>query len=193
MKSAQHTLRIIGGQWRGRKLAIPEVEGLRPTGDRIRETLFNWLQGDLVDAHCLDLYTGSGALGFEALSRGAAQVTLLEKNPRAAAQLRKHSTSLSAQHAEIIETDTLNWLANCPLEMNSIDIVFIDPPFQEDLWAQTIEALVASKILKDNSLIYIESDKHTDFQTPSHWQCYRDKKAGAIRYQLFISINPVSK
>lgn len=186
MKKNAHDLRLIGGQWRGRKLAIAPVEGLRPTGDRIRETLFNWLQTDIVDAHCLDLYAGSGALGLEALSRGAAQVTLLEKNRSAVTQLRQHKATLSADRANIIEADTLNWLARCPLEANSIDIVFMDPPFQADLWAQSIEHLLASQVLKNKSLIYIESEGKTPLAIPSHWQSYRDKQAGAVRYQLLI-------
>jgi 16S rRNA (guanine966-N2)-methyltransferase len=187
MSLSPHQLRIIGGLWRGRKLAIADIEGLRPTGDRIREPLFNLLMYDLVDSTCLDLFAGSGALGIECLSRGAGQVTLLEKHPSAAKQLRQHCQTLGATAGTVIECDTLSWLKNNNMAPNSVDIAFIDPPFTAKLWDQTIEGLQNSGLLKQGALIYIESPKRTLVNTPSHWQLHKEKRAGQISYRLFIN------
>jgi 16S rRNA (guanine966-N2)-methyltransferase len=178
-------LRIIGGQWRGRKLVIAEVDGLRPTGDRIRETLFNWLMGEIPDSHCLDLFSGSGALGLECLSRGAREVTLLEKHPTAIKQLGLHCQTLSAKNANVIETDALTWLASHTLAAQSIDIVFIDPPFSANIWQQTIAQLNQSGLLKEGALIYIETPKGVAIATPEHWFLHKEKHAGQVSYRLF--------
>jgi 16S rRNA (guanine966-N2)-methyltransferase len=185
MSQSAHQLRIIGGQWRGRKLAIADAAGLRPTGDRIRETLFNWLMHDLVDSTCLDLFAGSGALGIECLSRGAGQVTFLEKHSSAAKQLRQHCQTLGATAGTVIECDTLSWLKNTNLAANSVDIAFIDPPFTAQLWDQAIDLLQSSGLLKQGALIYIESPKDTLVSTPSNWQLHKEKRAGQISYRLF--------
>ena len=120
-------IRIIGGQWRGRKLPVPESAGLRPTTDRVRETLFNWLAADLPQARCLDCFAGSGALGIEALSRYAGHVTLVELEPQVARQLTGNLRTLNSSAGQVIQADTLRWLGT---PGQPYDIVFIDPPFR---------------------------------------------------------------
>ncbi len=183
--SAKHQLRIIGGQWRGRKLAIAEVKGLRPTGDRIRETVFNWLMHDITGACCLDLFAGSGALGFESLSRGASQVIMLEKHPLAAQKLAEHSNALQTNQATIIQQDSLQWLAQSNMKKAGVDIVFIDPPFVDNLWQTTINHLTNSQLLNERALIYIETPKAQALQIPTSWQLHRHKHSGQVTYQLF--------
>lgn len=177
-------LRIIGGSWRGRKLGFPDVEGLRPTGDRIRETLFNWLAPDITGARCLDLFAGSGALGLEALSRGAGESVLIEKHPLAAQSLVKNLTLLNAEKAQVINTDTLSFLSNA----NSVvpfDVVFIDPPFQQNLWQQTIDLLEQQKLLSEGCVIYVESGIEDQYEVPANWKLHRDKTTAKVRYRLF--------
>ncbi len=182
-KNSRNSLRIIGGRWRGRKLIFPEIEGLRPTGDRIRETLFNWLAAYLPESRCLDLFAGSGALGIEALSRGAANVTLLEKNSTAAAQLRTHLQNLNTHEGSVLTTDTLTWLNQAGTPM---DIVFIDPPFQANLWQKTFELLETHGWTSNNSAIYVESPRNLSLQTPANWQLHREKHTGQVSYRLFF-------
>lgn len=180
-------LRIIGGQWRGRKLSIAHVDGLRPTGDRIRETLFNWLMHDIVGSRCLDLFSGSGALGFEALSRGADSVVMIEKNREASALLKQHGKKLEAPQAHIIQADALAWLNNDndKSQNNCFDIVFIDPPFALNIWQQTIELLDERQILAKGAMIYIETPTETLLNIPQQWQLHREKRSGAVCYRLF--------
>ncbi len=186
-------LRIIGGAWRGRKLSFPAVDGLRPTGDRVRETLFNWLAPEIQGARCLDVFAGSGALGVEALSRGAGAVVMLERDAKAAAQLRINLSLLNAEHGKVIHGDALKFLQ----EGNSLHhnfaepyhIVFIDPPFQLQLWQQVIDALETGNWLADNATIYIESGREpayqTPYQIPANWQLHREKHAGNVSYRLY--------
>jgi 16S rRNA (guanine966-N2)-methyltransferase len=176
-------LRIIGGKWRGRKLAFPSIDGLRPTGDRIRETLFNWLTAELPGSHCLDLFAGSGALGLEALSRGASRVTLLEKDRNAAHQLQQHLITLESTDGEVIHSDSLTWLKQ---PASPVDIVFIDPPFQADLWQSVCEALESGDWLKSGSAIYIETPKDKPFSAPHNWQLHREKHSGQVSYRLYF-------
>ena len=180
-------LRIIGGKWRGRKLAIADVEGLRPTGDRIRETLFNWLQADISNARCLDLFAGAGALGLEALSRGAQSVTMIEYDATAAANLTAHCQLLEidSNACKLIKADAIRYLSNENISPGSIDIVFIDPPFAANLWQSVIDLLEQQSILADDALIYIESPKNRPITPPTHWHSHREKTAGDVRYQLF--------
>ncbi|MGS2718643.1 16S rRNA (guanine(966)-N(2))-methyltransferase RsmD [Eionea flava] len=190
-REGDQQLRIIGGQWRGRKLSIANVDGLRPTGDRIRETLFNWLTGYVANSHCLDLFAGSGALGFECLSRGAAQVTLLEKHPQAAAQLRQHQQQLSSeQNSDVIETDTLTWLNDKHHPSTPVDIVFLDPPFAGDLWDQAIKQLEENIALSNRAIIYIETPKNKVVAIPSHWLVLKEKTSGQVCYRLFQRNTP---
>ncbi len=126
-RKRQGSVRIIGGKWRGRRLPVRDLPGLRPSGDRSRETLFNWLQASVEGAVCVDLFAGSGALGLEAASRGAAEVVLVEKLRAAVSDLRAVLLALKADQVTVIESDALQWLGSCPPQ--SVDIAFIDPPF----------------------------------------------------------------
>lgn len=183
--SKKNQLRIISGQWRGRKLNIADIPGLRPTGDRIRETLFNWLMPYISDSHCLDLFAGSGALGLESLSRGARSATLVEKNKQAARQLEQHVKTLNAEGADIINHDTLLWLASNTLPKCSFNIVFIDPPFAEKLWHKTIAQLDQCGLLAADSLIYIESPKQEILNMDVNWTLLKEKISGDVSYRLY--------
>ena len=186
-------LRIIGGLWRGRKLSFPDADGLRPTGDRIRETLFNWLAPDIQGAHCLDAFAGSGALGLEALSRGAQSSLLLEKNFAAAQQLKSNLQLLQADNGRVEQVDSLHWLTQQPISQqptsqqpsHSFDIVFIDPPFALDLWGKIAAALEERNWLADDAVIYLEAPRDAQLQLPANWQLHRDKQAGQVSYRLY--------
>jgi len=178
-------LRIIAGSWRGRKLSIAEVEGLRPTPDRVRETIFNWLQPFIGGARCLDLFSGSGALGFEAASRGAEQVTLVELNRSAVKKLSENQTLLRAENCYIEHQSAQHFLASNTLKY---DIVFIDPPYNADLWTEIGRLLVGRETLIDGAHIYLECSSKGDLpKLPEHWQLIKDKKAGEVRYCLFLN------
>jgi 16S rRNA (guanine966-N2)-methyltransferase len=177
-------LRIIAGLWRGRKLSFPDVDGLRPTGDRIRETLFNWLAPEIQGARCLDLFAGSGALGIEALSRGAETSVLVERDTKAAAHLKANLEILKAEQGRVVNADVLGFLQKGNTDA-PYHIIFIDPPFQLKLWQTVIEALEAGNWLADNATIYIESGRDDEYQPPINWQLHRDKHAGAVSYRLF--------
>lgn len=180
--AGHHKLRIIGGRWRSRTLNFPVVDGLRPTGDRIRETLFNWLAPILPGSRCLDLFAGSGILGFEALSRGAAHCSLVEFNPAAARQLRANADQLQAQDAVIHQTDAREFLA--PPATESFDVVFIDPPFAENLW-QPVMARLDGGWLRKDALIYVEAPPDQSLNLPPAWQIHREKRAGQVCYRLY--------
>lgn len=181
-------LRIIGGQWRGRKLNFPSVEGLRPTGDRIRETLFNWLAPGMHGARCLDLFAGSGALGLEALSRGAATSVLVERDKIAATQLRTNLALLGADQGQVLHNDVLSMLKQGNPD-ERFDVVFIDPPFQQGLWQAVIDALENGGWLANEAAIYIESGRATLYEVPPGWLLHRDKQAGQVCYRLFYRAN----
>ncbi|MDQ2076672.1 16S rRNA (guanine(966)-N(2))-methyltransferase RsmD [Marinimicrobium sp. ABcell2] len=181
---AEKPLRIIGGRWRGRKLNFPAIEGLRPTGDRIRETLFNWLAPHLPGARCLDLFAGSGALGLEALSRGAGEVVLLEKSAPACEQLRSNLALLQAEGATLINEDSLQWLSRAD-PGPGFDVVFLDPPFEHNFWQASIEALHARGWLAPGAAIYVESGQDTPYEVPESWTLHRDKSAGQVCYRLY--------
>ncbi len=187
----QPGLRIIGGRLRGRRLPVADRPGLRPTGDRIRETLFNWLAPSIAGSRCLDCFAGSGALGFEALSRGAAEVLLMEQDPRVARQLQ-HNAELLRQvddggpplgRIDVVTDDTLRRLAEAPLR--PFDIVFLDPPFQAGLLADTCRRLGQGGWLAPNARVYLElgADQALPALPPS-WELTRDKRAGQVRYAL---------
>lgn len=183
LNKATNKLRIIGGRWGGRKLAFPDVDGLRPTPDRVRETLFNWLQAKLGGAHCLDLFAGSGALGFEAASRGAESVTLVENNIKAVQHLKDNIQLLTADACIVENITAQQFIAN---NAKQYDIVFLDPPYQADLWGEIATQLVNNAVLVDNALIYIECPSKQDLpDLPKQWQLIKDKKAGDVRYCLF--------
>lgn len=180
---AQGHIRIIGGQWRGRKLPVPDSAGLRPTTDRVRETLFNWLAPVMVDARCLDCFAGSGALGLEALSRYAAHATLLEMERPVAQQLEKNCRTLNASNARVVNTNTLSWLAQAG---EPFDVVFIDPPFRKGLLAQMLPLLESHGWLADEALIYIESETEGGAPAvPACWHLHREKIAGQVACRLY--------
>ncbi|MDP2516465.1 16S rRNA (guanine(966)-N(2))-methyltransferase RsmD [Photobacterium damselae subsp. piscicida] len=177
-------VRIISGQWRGRKLPVHDVEGLRPTTDRVKETLFNWLAQDIYQAKCLNLFAGSGSLSFEALSRGAESLTMIELDQKAAAQLKQNLTAIGATNATLHNTNSVNFLNQAGTPH---DLVFIDPPFRKDLIQQVIAALEANHWLSPNALIYIEAEKELgSIDVPPSWHLYREKTAGQVCYRLFI-------
>lgn len=187
MKKPNHAgsgqIRIIGGQWRGRKLPVPESPGLRPTTDRVRETLFNWLAPSIVDASCLDCFAGSGALGLEALSRYAANATLLEMERGVAQQLQKNLATLKASNAKVVNTNTLAFLAQAGAPH---DIVFVDPPFRKGQLEETLKLLENNGWLSDEALIYIESEVENGLPpVPMNWHVYREKVAGQVAYRLY--------
>ncbi|MCA6221301.1 16S rRNA (guanine(966)-N(2))-methyltransferase [Photorhabdus antumapuensis] len=181
-------IRIIGGKWRGRKLPVPNSPGLRPTTDRVRETLFNWLAPVIQEAHCLDCYAGSGALGLEALSRYAAQVTLIEYERNIAKQLSTNLDLLSAQNTEVINDSALTYLSQ---PGKPYDIVFLDPPFRKGMLAETIKLLEERNWLADESWIYVEAESESAAtDVPVNWQLHREKVAGQVAYRLYIRYLP---
>ncbi len=179
---ARGDLRIVGGRFRGRRLPIPSEVGLRPTSDRVRETLFNWLSPLIPGARCLDVFAGSGALGFEAASRGAAEVVLIEQSAAVVRQLQANVRQLGAEGIEIIRADALRWLERTG---RPFDIVFLDPPFAGGLWVAAIERLASRGWLKPGSRVYLEAPTGIGFpDLPSGWDLIRDKTAGQVRYGL---------
>ncbi|CCK08894.1 Methyltransferase [Cronobacter sakazakii 696] len=182
--SGSGQIRIIGGQWRGRKLPVPDSPGLRPTTDRVRETLFNWLAPYLVGARCLDCFAGSGALGLEALSRYAADATLLEMERGVAQQLQKNLATLKSSAAKVVNTNTLNFLNQ---NGEPHDIVFVDPPFRKGLLEETLNLLETRGWLAPQALIYVESEVENGLPTvPANWQLHREKVAGQVAYRLYL-------
>jgi 16S rRNA (guanine966-N2)-methyltransferase len=180
----ENTLRIIGGKWRGRKLRFPDVEGLRPTGDRLRETLFNWLAPIVVDAHCLDLFAGSGALGLEAVSRGAASATLIEQSKVASQTLLQHRQTLDGEgQIEVIQADALRWLEQTP--PRAFDLLFLDPPFNTSLLEAAIALLEKPGWLAPGARIYMESARQQVVSCPESWRQLRSIETGQVHCQLF--------
>lgn len=174
------TLRIIGGDWRGRRLEFPSSPNLRPTGDRIRETLFNWLAGEVGGSRCLDLFAGSGALGLEALSRGARHCTFLETSSAAIEGINAHLSLLNAvDRGRVINTNALSW------RDDPFDIVFVDPPFSENLAIDSLRHLINNQLLADSALIYLEVASTASLEDlPPALSIIRDKQSGAVRYLL---------
>ena len=178
-------LRIIGGQWRGRKLDFIAADGLRPTTDRVRETLFNWLAPDIHGARCLDLFAGSGALGLEALSRGATSADFVELDGATLKQIEKHLHTLEAgSRGRCHGMSAESYLDSAA---GPWDIVFIDPPFGLDLVGPGCHALDKRGLLIEGSLVYIETGaRETLPEVPPRWQLHREKRAGEVCYRLFI-------
>ncbi|CAN5320050.1 16S rRNA (guanine(966)-N(2))-methyltransferase RsmD [soil metagenome] len=182
-KASFGTLRIIGGQWRSRKVHFPTVSGLRPTADRVRETLFNWLDPVIKDSTCIDLYAGSGALGLEALSRGAKYVTFVEQDPLALTHIEKYLAQFQAiDQAKVIQA----YVPKSPLRLREkVDIAFIDPPFNQGLVESTCQWLIEQDLLNPEAYIYIEAEaKLSPLPIPSNWEIFRSKKAGNVGYHL---------
>ena len=180
-----NTLRIIAGQWRGRKLNFPDLEGLRPTPDRVRETLFNWLQPSIEGSRCLDLFSGSGALALEALSRGAGSATLIDSSKSVINQLRMNLDLLKAENAQIIQASAPLWLEQQLQQPRSFDLVFLDPPFRQGMLESCCELLEKGTLLKDQALIYIEVERELKtLPLPGNWQILRQKDSGQVSSYL---------
>ena len=175
-------LRIIGGRWRSRRLEFPDLPELRPTQNRVRETLFNWLAPRLPGARCLDLFAGSGALGIEALSRGAAEIVFVERRPTAIRALRENLAQLKAEGARVEPGEALTWLRQ---PGTPFEIVLLDPPFGQGLLESVCAALEAGGWLAETAWIYLEAEAAFPLLSlPAHWMPYREKKAGAVAYRL---------
>ena len=186
MKSAPRIehgkVRIIGGRWRGTRLSVPASPGLRPSGDRVRETLFNWLMPVLAGARVVDVFAGTGALGLEAVSRGAAHAALVERDAALAQSLRDTVARLSAQElVEIVQGDALAWLAR--QEPARFDLAFVDPPFDADLWQPTLAALLPK--LAQNAWLYVESPPGQAPTLPVQWTLHREGRTREVRYALY--------
>lgn len=180
--AAAGSIRIIGGRWRGTKLSVPDSPGLRPSSDRVRETLFNWLMPKLPGARALDLFAGTGALGLEAVSRGAAQAVLVERDPALARNLRDTVERLSArQDLQVVAQDALAWLASPPA--GAFDIAFLDPPFAEGLWEKALTALLP--VLASGAWIYVEAPADVVPPVPADWALHREGRTREVRFALY--------
>ena len=182
-RRAPGRVRIIAGSLRGSRLAVPDVPGLRPTPDRVRETLFNWLMPVIEGARCLDVFAGTGALGIEALSRGAAWVDFVESDPALARALGDNLARLKQAHASVRNADALSLLAVRPAW--AYDIVFLDPPFAAKLWSAAARALDANGWLAPHALVYVEAPFDAELDLPDGWSAQREARAGAVRHALY--------
>lgn len=174
-------VRIIGGTLRGSKLPVPDMPGLRPSGDRARETLFNWLQHEVAGKRVLDLFAGSGALGFEAASRGAAEVVLLERDGLLAQSLRDSARRLKTEAVRVEYADAMTWLARTP--EGRFDLAFLDPPFQANLWAAAARAL--TPWLAGAAWVYVEIARSAAFEPPAGWVLHRQGQTRDVRHLLY--------
>jgi 16S rRNA (guanine966-N2)-methyltransferase len=175
-------VRIIGGRWRNTRLDVPDAPGLRPTSDRVRETLFNWLQPALPGASVLDLFAGSGALGLEAVSRGAARAVLVERDPKLAAAVRAVAARLQGGEAvQVVQGDALAWLHAQPGA--GFDVAFIDPPFDANLWGGVLPALVPH--LAPRAWLYVEAPHQAQAAPPGEWDLHREGHTREVRYALY--------
>ncbi|WP_374604393.1 16S rRNA (guanine(966)-N(2))-methyltransferase RsmD [Arenimonas sp.] len=175
------SVRIIAGSLRGSKLPVPDRPGLRPTSDRVRETLFNWLQPALPGARVLDLFAGTGALGFEAASRGAGEVVLVERDPELARSLREQAARLKADRVRVVAEDALAWLGRSP--DLAFDLVFLDPPFAASLWQPAAAAL--APWLAPGALIYVECPRNVSPSLPAGWVLHREGQTRDVAYALY--------
>ena len=184
--------RIIAGKWRGRVLRFDDADGLRPTTDRIRETVFNWLQAYLPNSHCLDCFAGSGVLGFEAVSRGADEVIFLEQNKQTVNSLKENASMLAADEQRVVieHRDALSWLQSAKSDKNLasyFDLVFLDPPFHSDLLNESCRLLDDSGCLAKDAIIYVEHELNANVEIPESWICLKDKSSGQVSYKIFTS------
>lgn len=177
-------LRIIGGEWRSRVISFDDAPGLRPTPGRVRETLFNWLQADVPGSRCLDLFAGSGALGFEAASRGARQVLQVESNAKTCQKLKQNAMALKAEHVQVVHADVLTFLKDC--REGAFDLVFLDPPFGLGLVEPVCRQIAHSGLLQPYGKIYIETERNLKLTgMPGDWYLLKQKTAGDVSYGLF--------
>ena len=176
-----NTFRVIAGQWRGRRLEFPDVKGIRPTPDRVKETLFNWLAPIIPGAVCLDLFAGSGSLGLEALSRGAKEVVFVDQSKRVCAGIESNLQRLDASARAVVHPDTaMQYLKRCD---QAYDVVFLDPPFGQGLLAEVLSCLETGHLLTANALVYAESEQPLT-ELSAFWQLTRSKRASKVAYHL---------
>ena len=178
-----NSVRIIAGNWRGRRLPVADVPGLRPSGDRCRETLFNWLQPWIATSDCADLFAGTGALGFEAASRGAASVLMVEKHPRAQEVLLQDIDQLQAVQVKLHSGGAMSMIEG--IKPDSFDIVFVDPPFDSNLQGLVLERLDRIGCVRRGGFVYVESPAMKPVSPPGGWRVWRDQQLGEVRMQLF--------
>jgi len=180
---SRNSVRIIGGGWRGRRITFPDIPGLRPTPDRVRETLFNWLQQAIAGSRCLDLFAGSGALGLEALSRGAKELVFVEQAVAASRALQEQLGRLGgAGRARVVEMGAARYLRS---EAPPFDIVFLDPPFGRDALAEYVPLLDSGRWLAAGALVYLENERAAGAPAlPPHWELLKSKSAGEVGYHL---------
>ncbi|MBO9715470.1 MAG: 16S rRNA (guanine(966)-N(2))-methyltransferase RsmD [Pseudoxanthomonas sp.] len=177
------SVRIVGGRWRGTKLPVPDINGLRPTSDRVRETLFNWLQPVLPGSRVLDLFAGSGALGLESVSRGAAQAVLVERDPSQAAGLRAAVARLQAgDQVQVVQDDAVRWLGGQGIAP-PFDVVFLDPPFAAGLWQPALQALLPR--LAADGWLYLESPPDQVPEPPAGWTLHRQLRTAQAHAALY--------
>ena len=181
--SGRNRVRIIAGKWRSRIVHFPATAELRPTPDRVRETLFNWLGQRLDGLACLDLFAGSGALGFEALSRGARRVVMVESDRKVAQALRESARALDAAGVEVVNGDALAWLSRAD---ERFDVAFVDPPYASGLAPSALAALASR--LNPGARVYAESAQ--PLELPANWRVLREDRAGAVRYALYQLAEP---
>lgn len=182
------SIRIIGGEWRSRKLTVPEAPGLRPTPDRVRETLFNWLAPTIQGARVLDAFTGSGALFLEALSRGASTGVAIDANTDAVNNLRRNLAVLQCDDAEVLRVDSLQYLSSKTEQ--GFDIVLLDPPFHQDLLLSACQLLEDNNWLNKDAWIYTESEQApSSLGVPSTWRLHREKHTGQVHYTLWQKVS----
>ncbi len=190
-RAKSNSIRIIAGQWRGRKLPVLDSQGLRPTTDRVRETLFNWLMYELQGARCLDLYAGTGALGLESLSRGAKYVQFVELSASVASAIKQnlHSLKVPEEGAHVAINSANVFLNKPPTE--PFDVIFLDPPFDKGLLPEVIQRLAEPGWLSERAFVYVEQGvKEPELEVPLEWSLHRHSKAGQSRYCVY-SINAV--
>lgn len=184
-------VRIIGGRWRGRRLPVPPVEGLRPTPDRLRETLFNWLAPHLPGARCLDLFAGSGVLGLEAASRGAGEVVLVENHIACVKALQRSIELLDAVQVRLVKADALPWLAGA---QDPFDVVFLDPPYASDLLSRALVRLAERALLAPGALLFMEQTaRATPPPMPEGWTVHRESRAGQALGRLLRVASPAQQ
>ena len=176
-------VRITSGEWKNRNLEVPDIDGLRPTSERVRETLFNWLMPSIHKSVCLDLFAGSGSLGFEALSRGARHCTFVEKSKLAFRQIKTTRTILNAMNSEAHNCDAIDFLSS--VHNHNFNLVFLDPPFSDDYLISSIESIHEYQLVSRGGYIYIEFNKNNDlFDLPDNWSVIRKKIYGNVCFIL---------
>ena len=179
-------LRIIGGEWRSRHIVFDDAPGLRPTPARVRETLFNWLQLDVANSRCLDLFAGSGALGFEAASRGAKHVLMVENNPKTCQKLKENCRLLSCDTVDVVQNDVQLFIKNCD---ESFDLIFLDPPFAQGLLQPTCRQLAQAGLPAPYGKIYLEVERKLQLeQLPENWQLLKHSIAGDVSFNLYQNL-----